>query len=662
MSFGRYTNIRVQPTTPEVTLQEATALPLQRQKRRDTMNELLAGLDTDVNRTEQDDPFVQEDISQFSKRTEEVANQIASNPNDPNLSRNLFKLQKDINSWKTTGRGFRAQEAFNQFDNAKASYLTNSVKSGFSIEQAENKWGEEQDKLKAEGKWGSIGKDGEQLDYKSNLVFNIPKGVDLNTYVRDTFKEATGHILNEGGGSRITNVGGMLKIVDYKDLNDDNIKSLEAAISYVNAELTDPGSELSKSMAYKGENAEQLMMRAQAMVGMKTTKKESNTSSTRFHNTPEAIPTKKDILDETTLRVEDGAQMNPFDPAEPSLIGLTTTERLDKYYDAVGLTEEQKLKMKNMEKKGFFEKLGDDAASLANFVEILYWNVESDKASYTRDVKINDLQTKIKDRYKDYLTPAEMKDLEKSVGFVKHGENLNSQFYSSEEINNVIDNLQTYYGGAYSNEDLKNMYNNNKASFNNLILEEMKDKATIHNNTYREWGTSPASLRDRAAEQNKYTLGSLDMPTKWYTPSGQETTSDKVMGPDDWTDKSITVTGFSGVGNPTHSAYATRIVVSDKTTGAQSTYYTGDNRLADGIETRVHSAASKIRKSPRNSGELNELLPDSAPSNAKIGYERTVEGYKFYTSDPSTGRRYVQSEGKIKYFQDPLAYLNIYLN
>lgn len=692
MSFNRYADIRIQPVVPEFTIQETTMVPLMKQKRRDDMWDKLSQMDTDVNRTSQDDPFIKQDIEGFTGRRGEIVDRMTKNPFDPTLSKDLYTLGADIKSWKTTGRGFNAQQAYNKFSTAKPTYLEQGLKAGHSLEETEANWAVIEKDLKESGKWGAFNPEtGEGLDYQTALIYDIPKAEEQHEYLGKVFKEVTGHLRNANGETRISNYQGMLKLTDKTGLTDDNVAAINGALAIVNADANNPNSTIRRSMDFKKQDKESLLKLAEGYAAMKAVDIEENNTQIRLHNPPKVEGQDPTIQQSAIRKIESGRQVNPWDPSNPSFQGLTDEEKLTKYYDAVGLTPEQRSKIPAAGSE-FWNKLTSPFKVLQSLTKLAYHKYKPVDEDYVKSGEYlknpYDYETRIAiqaaedelygalyegytgenyDKFKEEIKAQTGVDISKidkrKAEFPKLIE-----VKDDVELDKVIDNLSIYYGdaktGGYTKDQLKRMYQTNRPTFNSLILQEENARATVQNSTYWDFGYDVDSKRARDMQQEKYTNKTFDS-TGWFTLSGQPVKFEDINENDD--KQKFELSGWAGAGNPTTYAYADRVTVRN-TDGSTNTYYKINGQAVSPQETAVHDAY-RIASGPLNYGEFPKQLldfypnPDGSPLPSKIGFHRTQLGYKIYTDSPDgSTREWVQdSEGDIMYFTEPMEFLSVFL-
>lgn len=661
MAFGRYTNIRIQPVVPEISLQEATAAPMQRQQRRDQMNQVLSQLDTDVNRLDQDDPMVREDIDKFDQRTMDVAQRIQESPNDPSLSRELFSLQKDIKSWKTTGKGFEAQQAYEQFSTYKPTYLEAAMKEGYSAKDAEANFNEIATKLKEDKKWGAFNPDtGETIDYRANTVFDIPNHVDSHKFLSEVFNDATGSMFTENGASRIgiDKETGLMQITDYKTSGGNNLEALQGAVDLVNAEIQNPDSELMRSEAYRGGNAEALLLKAESLAKMKSTVKSSTVSKDRFHNMPASKDGKASVQTNAIKKVDLGGRANPFSLPDGSTEGINTEDQVEAYLQTMGI-KGQGLTAVNKLTTGLGD-LWDGVLSNTNaagsLMEAAYWATASEGDSGVEQY-INKMQAeKAMEEAEGYLAISGYENLSAVNEFKASITDVFSNApdkLDEEELNVVAEDLAVYYN--VDNETIKEMYHEKDGSFEQLIKGQLKDRTSLFNQTYWEWGTDTDSDKEMKREQSKFNWETLNNNNNWYTADGSLINRNEVLeGKEEWEENAVTVTGFGGVGNPTEWPSANRVVVRDSD-GVQKVYWVPDNNDVTSAESRAHQAYRNLTNTTRNFGEVSLVLNGEVKS---IPWER-----KQAVDDKgnSTNGFYYKFANAEDSYYDPMEYLDQYL-
>jgi hypothetical protein len=677
MSYGRYTNIRVQPVTPEISLQEATFVPLQKQQRRDVMYDKLSQLNYDVNRTDQDDPYVQEDINKFAESRDGIVSRLADNPFDPSLHQDMYKLSSDVNTWKTTGRGFHAQQAFNQYQTAKATYSKIAQENGWVSGKSGPNFETWMEGEKAAGRWGAY-KEGELIDYASNMDYNIPKYLEANKYLSDAFKEVSGSLSDAEGKSYLTlntDYGyPMIQITDKMDKSSDNYKNLEAALSYINTDIKNKDSELIQSELYANPNAtpeelaQNLVKKAEALVDMKKTSLKEHTSQKRLQDIPQPPAPGKSSDSENhndiyTLTFDEGHSIGE------DIANMDSEEKVETYFRNLGMKDEDltsvaKFVMGAKNTGSFTVTSFTNLLNRLQYVGMLGSNSSSDSPQTSKNENLAPADQV--DNYQKFLQINKLKqEIEQSdavgkkeilTALNKLGAGFDDLFSSEvgipEEFRpTLVHNLATYHS---DNEQVRkeavesqfltgtrlpdveayldNISHTNPTRFKQLMFEEMDDKSEVVNDTYYKFnpGNKQAKLI-KADYDAMFDIENLNLPSETFVL--QNGSSYNWNESNDMFGSEVTgmqVDGYMGLGNPTALPRALKVAV----TTAEGTYhaYVPDPTYTNESERSVQTIVNNTRNAKTNQGTEQLIYMDPVtgqPRGLELNWIRTSKGFTF---------------------------------
>lgn len=653
MGYGRYTDIRIQPVVPEISLQEATFAPLQRQQRRDNMYDKLAQMNAEVNRTKQDDPLVSQQIAEFDQRRKAISERIAKSPNDPSLANELFGLSQDINKFKTTGIGFHAQQAYNLDSTARATYLDIATKAGWDPEKADINFKALREKQLKEGRAGAF-RDGKLIDYQSNNAFNIPKYIDVNNYIKDLYTSAGGKNLKELSGSNMsvqyidTPAGKipMLRVTDWGKVDGDNRAALQAVQDTINAQLENPNSDLNRAIQYSGQTPEEVLKQAISMGGMFENTIDKDMSKTNYQN----------IAGSTSHLKEQGEGSSIYVPrignnySSSGILGIgsndtasmTTEDKVQTYLKMQGVDPTKYSSLANASKG-----LVDLANSLGNNAEMIY----SIGKAAVDGAKILDLQSQAVAPGTKFETVEEKNKaiweakLEAKANFEKISNKFNEggvnatkalqdfnkafddMMTSDVEIpaeaqEGIVRDLSTYFE---NDPDLKaemeaNNFDNPKEFFEEKIQNDpetinrwmsnlLDSRVQINNDTYlglpTNGDTKTLINAKHIAEAHNYRLETGDIPSKVvYSPNNPTVPIDfNELKEEGYT---FSYTGVGGIGNVTEAAGAWRLVAKNEDGVVAGVFYMPDDSYSeiDVISQDLHNIAKSIKTSPNTYGSV----------------------------------------------------------
>lgn len=281
-TVNRYTNIQPANYNP-MSLQELMLVPQYKRQQHDKLLEASSAVETGI---AQADPLSihneaakqeQDRLYDNINKQVDMLNKEGFNPSSKSA---FLKLNKDYQqSISPTGVLGRINAAKKTLNKNKNEYIENAIKEGYSPEQVLRNWNDFEkkytDRFVKEGAIENIG----------NLY--APKYYDYIEEGRKLFKDAgiSSTDIGTGSGKLVTDEKGSYVVnTQNRTVNANNINQLKAAAEFLNNRISNPNSDVYKSIVHQGKTPEMAIQELSGLEDVFVKDKYSNQSSSSVNS------------------------------------------------------------------------------------------------------------------------------------------------------------------------------------------------------------------------------------------------------------------------------------------------------------------------------------------------------------------------------------------
>lgn len=259
--YTQHSNPRYSPRT----LQELMLVPAYKREQHNAIDEGIASADTQLAQYDGldiHDPVLLAERDRLNKSLSEQSQLLEQEGFSPASKSNFLRFNKDFqNSIGPKGVIGKGQAAKAAYEQEKETFIANATKKGFSAEAAGLNWEDHYNKYKEEFNTKGVVKSIDSL-YSPNYIDAV---TEFRSLLKDSGMSST-DISNIG--SKIIfdeEVGSYVLTSKGREATGSNAKNLQAALEYMQTQISNPNSSIGKSMAHSRQTPEDILSEVQGL-------------------------------------------------------------------------------------------------------------------------------------------------------------------------------------------------------------------------------------------------------------------------------------------------------------------------------------------------------------------------------------------------------------